>query len=115
MFSLLPLTKSKFLTCVALCRSCSTRVAFVLLVSHSEVDILGSPSSESNSSSGSENKFHIDYYQWVMINRRFSKVKTSLSCANIQKTFSEKLAELKYYIFVRSEEYKVYDPNLHAC
>ena len=51
----------------------------------------------------------IKYYKWMTINGKASKVMVSLLFNDALETVKEKINELKYHLFVRNEQYKIYN------
>ena len=55
----------------------------------------------------------LKYYQWALVDKKANKVQVSLSFDQIEPTLNEKIKELKLHIYVRNEQYKIYN-NLKA-
>jgi len=51
----------------------------------------------------------LKYYQWALVDKKANKVQLSLSFDKAQSTLNEKVKELKLHLFVRNEQYKVYN------
>ena len=67
-------------------------------------------SKDTDESNSSNSRSHsIKYYKWMEINEKASEFMVLLPFSDVLETVEKKINELKYHLFVRNEQYKIYN------
>ena len=67
-------------------------------------------SKDTDESNSSNSRSHsIKYYKWMEINEKASEFMVLLPFRDVLETVEKKINELKHHLFVRNEQYKIYN------
>ena len=72
-------------------------------------DSESSSSEEQEDSSTEDDANQIQHYQWTSIDGKAAKVSIGTNYVDIEELMIKKIKEVKYYVFVKNEQYRVYN------